>query len=112
MKVKETVALIEKMRAYWPIEVQGEADDFVTNHKPRVDGELRCPDCAAPPTGAEYVEDIGCGRRVIGFEDGQLTVDGYYRTDGYDEDSGNERSCCGKCFTEFEVPASIDVEFV
>lgn len=75
-------------------------------------GALECPHCGTEDTtNFRYVEDIGCARRIISAEDGQLNVDGYYETEGYDEGAENERIYCGACSNEFGIPPELEVDF-
>ena len=71
------------------------------------DGELKCT-CGREDF--RYVEDIGCYREVDTLDDGVLTVDGLYKTEGYD-DGENPRLQCAKCCKEYAIPDDVEVEF-
>lgn len=57
-----------------------------------------------------YVEDIACGRRCLGWDDGTLAIEGHYTTQGYDEDGRDPRIVCDHCGAEFSVPTEYHFE--
>jgi len=67
--------------------------------------QLKCAKCGV--TGCEnfrYVEDISSERKVIGFnDDGVLEIEGYYKTEGWDEDAKNIRLWCRNCGAELDL---------
>jgi hypothetical protein len=71
------------------------------------DGELKCT-CGREDF--RYVEDIGCYREVDTLDDGVLTVDGLYKTEGYD-DGENPRLQCARCCKEYAIPDDVEVKF-
>ena len=60
--------------------------------------EMKCGQCG----GADvvYVEDISCWRRVLGEKNGKTVIDGFYRTDGFDEGT-HPRFLCRSCQREW-----------
>ena len=56
--------------------------------------DIKCEECG--DTDVIYVEDISCWRRVMGSEDGKTIINGFYRTDGFD-DGDDPRFLCRSC---------------
>ena len=70
--------------------------------------DAKCEKCSSDDV--VYVEDISCWRRVLGTKNGQAIIDGFYRTDGFD-DGQNPRLLCRSCLHERPVDADT-LEFV
>jgi len=74
--------------------------------------ELICPHCGESDNFTFY-EDISSRRSVNGInEQGDLEIEGFYETDGCDEDGENERLLCDSCLKECRIPDSLGVAFV
>jgi len=71
-------------------------------------GLLVCPDCKH--NEFRYVEDISCWRTVLLASEGNLRIDGLYKTSGYD-DGENGRLQCANCCAEFALPESLELSF-
>ena len=70
--------------------------------------DVRCDECGSDDI--VYVEDISCWRRVLGEKKGKMVIDGFYRTDDFD-DGENPRLACRSCQHEWAVDTNA-VEFV
>lgn len=73
-------------------------------------GKLICPHCRAVDS-FRYVEDISSGRDVEGIIDGALAIQGYYETEGFDEEGENQRLLCCKCGKDSALPEKLEVTF-
>lgn len=76
----------------------------------RIGKELVCPSCKSKEF--RYIEDIQNARRVHGINGGLLVIDGFYETDGFDENGRNPRLLCSNCCEEFGLPEDLECEFV
>jgi hypothetical protein len=79
-----------------------------------VSHELECPHCHAVGGLNSYFETIANRRRVNGFveNDGDkplLSIDGFYETDGCDENGDDPRLCCSACDRECRIPAAVEI---
>lgn len=71
-----------------------------------------CPHCDAPLSESTYVENIRCGRIIDGFNEGVLSVQSSYSTDGLDVSDDAGYLICGKCLFNITIPDGVDVVFV
>ncbi|MCI0527005.1 MAG: hypothetical protein L0Y56_06055 [Nitrospira sp.] len=76
-----------------------------------------CPSDFTCPNGHSgdivYLEDLTSFRRINGYaEDGTLLVEGFYETEGFDEQATNPRFCCEECGEEFPIPDEVEIDFV
>lgn len=123
-------ALLDTMRPYCPVAVQDEADKTIAALRLPVGvirlvkdedddedpGErmLCCPKCNEPTSEEDsYFEDMTASRHVTEQKDDgtRVCIDGYYTTEGGDEDTVNPRIYCGGCDTEYLIPDETETEF-
>lgn len=78
--------------------------------------QIVCPKCGNTEGDDTfiYIEDIGCSRKILGTDDGVITINSAYTTEGFDENGTNARFGCPGCQHEFPIPpgAAAKIDFV
>lgn len=80
---------------------------------------IRCPECGNEDVDLfRYVEDIRNWRPCQAMEGSKLTIDAYYKTDGYDDGTNPRLECHAaseageECLHAFPIPEGIELEFM